>query len=61
MATNIERTETKMVAEILEYWLPSWYASIWILASMAIALVAGYELGRMREQLALLEVMRPEV
>lgn len=50
-----------MIAEILDYWLPSWYASIWILVSMGIALVAGYELGRLREQLSLLEVLRPEV
>lgn len=50
-----------MIAEIVEYWLPTWYASIWIFVSMGIALVAGYELGRMREQLALLEVLRPEV
>ena len=48
-----------MIAEIMEWWLPSWYASIWILVSMGIAMIAGYELGRIREQLALLEMMHP--
>ncbi len=49
-----------MMSEFMEYWLPCWYASLWILGSIAVALVAGYSLGRMREQLVLLEILRPE-
>ena len=50
-----------MNSEFAEYWLPCWYASLWILGSIVVALVAGYSLGRAREQLALLEVFHSEV
>ena len=50
-----------MISEFMEYWLPCWYAALWILGSITIALVAGYYLGRMREQLSLLELLRPNL
>ena len=40
-------------------WLPCGYALSLIGLSMVIAAVAGYWAGRMREQLALLEMLRP--
>ena len=42
-------------------WVPCAYASSLIGAGMAVAIVAGYLLGRWREQLHLLEVLRPEI
>ena len=41
-------------------WLPCPYAAMWIGASTVIAAVIGFLAGRMREQLALLEIFRPE-
>ena len=41
-------------------WLPCAYASILIGGSTAMAAVIGFWTGRMREQLALLEILHPE-
>ena len=41
-------------------WLPCPYAAMWIGGSTVIAAVIGFLAGRMREQLALLEILRPE-
>lgn len=41
-------------------WVPCAYASSLIGAGMAVAIVAGYLLGRWREQLSFLEMLRPE-
>ncbi len=40
-------------------WLPCGYALSLIGVSMVIAAAAGFWAGRMREQLALLEIFRP--
>ena len=40
--------------------IPCLYAAFLIGASTAIAAVIGFWAGRMREQLALLEILRPE-
>lgn len=41
-------------------WLPCLYAAMLIGLSTAIAGTIGFWAGRMREQLALLEIFRPE-
>ena len=41
-------------------WLPDVYCAILISLSIVIAAAAGFWAGRMREQLALLEILRPE-
>lgn len=41
-------------------WMPCGYAVGLMVVSAALALVVGYGLGRWREQLALLETLRPE-
>lgn len=40
-------------------WLPDVYCAILISLSIVIAAAAGFWAGRMREQLALLEILRP--
>ena len=42
-------------------WIPCAYALSMIGIGMAVAAVASYLLGRWREQLYLLEVLRPEI
>lgn len=41
-------------------WIPCAYALSLIGIGMAVAAVASYHLGRWREQLSLLEALRPE-
>ena len=45
-----------MTPDIVTNWLPCSYASVLILAAAAV----GFWLGRWREQLALLQLLKPE-
>jgi membrane protein DedA with SNARE-associated domain len=44
----------------MTHWLPCLYATVLITAGSAVAAALGYLVGRWREQLWLLEILKPQ-